>query len=370
MNELDRLDTDGKLKGYLPAILVIFGAFVMLGARIQFGDGFINDGALMMLALACYILAAVFYLTNLYAPSGMAEKIGFWSASLGVFFNLSSWLVRWVSAYDHEIAIMRESGNMASPWVFRYIPFANLYDLSLAFAFGAGITTLLFAKRHNFRVISAFTLPLAALILVLARFIGNEFIDLPPVLDSYWRPIHVGDASLSYGVALVCFAVAVMYLLKDGVKVEAMAIWSSLFAISVIATVSKFSVVTSFVYRAGLFVPSTGNKKPFSAPFRLDLPYVGPALAVAGVLLLGVVIAYIIYIYKENEKARIAGSYLIKLAFLAQIISIALLVMELRQLTTSTLNSKLNLPMTRANTSQPAWRSLRHNSYLFRSCRQ
>ncbi|MGB5015325.1 MAG: cytochrome c biogenesis protein CcsA, partial [Pyrinomonadaceae bacterium] len=231
-----------------------------------------------------------------------------------------------VSAYDHEIAIMRESGNMASPWVFRYIPFANLYDLSLAFAFGAGITTLLFAKRHNFRVISAFTLPLAALILVLARFIGNEFIDLPPVLDSYWRPIHVGDASLSYGVALVCFAVAVMYLLKDGVKVEAMAIWSSLFAISVIATVSKFSVVTSFVYRAGLFVPSSGNKKPFSAPFRLDLPYVGPALAIAGILLLGVVIAYVIYIYKENEKARIAGSYLIKLAFLAQIISIALLV--------------------------------------------
>ena len=100
---------------------------------------------------------------------------------------------------------------------------------------------------------AAFTLPVAALILTLARFIGDEFIDLPPVLDSYWRPIHVGDASLSYGVALVCFGVAVMYLLKDGVKVEAMAIWSSIFGIAVIATISKFSVFTAFVYRAGLF---------------------------------------------------------------------------------------------------------------------
>ena len=80
------------------------------------------------------------------------------------------------------------------------MPFANLYDLSLAFAFGAGIATLFIARRRNFQMLSAFTLPLAALILTLARFIGNEFIDLPPVLDSYWRPIHVGTASLSYGV--------------------------------------------------------------------------------------------------------------------------------------------------------------------------
>src|SRR5436190_3268580 len=253
----------------------------------------------MMLALACYIFAALFQLTNLYAPSSMAEKLGFWAGALGVFFNLSSWLTRWVGAYEHEIAIMRESGNMTTPWVFRYIPFANLYDLSLAFAFGAGLTTLLFAHPRSFRILSAFTLPVAALILTLARFIGDEFIDLPPVLDSYWRPIHVGDASLSYGVALVCFGVAVMYLLKDGIKVEAMAIWSSIFSLAVIATVSKFSVFTEFVYRAGLFVPGEPGKHPFSAPFRLEIPYVGPALAVAGLLLAGAIVSFVIYIYQK-----------------------------------------------------------------------
>src|SRR4051794_4310593 len=185
MEELDKLENRSSWKSYIPAILVIVGAFSMLGLRIQIGSGFVNDGAFMMLALACYILAALFQLTNLYAPSGMAEKIGFFGAALGVFFNLSSWLVRWVGAYDHEIAVMRESGNMSNPWVFRYIPFANLYDLSLAFAFGAGFVTILFGHRRNFRMLSAFTLPIAALILTLARFIGSEFIDLPPVLDSY-----------------------------------------------------------------------------------------------------------------------------------------------------------------------------------------
>src|SRR5919202_797626 len=244
------------LRSYLPAILAVVGSLLMVGLRIQAGgEHFISDGALMMLALACYLTAAVFHLTNLYAPSEMAQKLGLWLATAGVFFNLSSWCVRWVNARDHELAvILRNGGEM--PWVFRYIPFANLYDLSLAFAFGAGITTLLIAHRKNFRFLGAISLPLAALILLLARFIGSEFVELPAVLDSYWRPIHVGIASLSYGVSLVCFAVAVIYLLKDGVKTEAMAIWSSIFGIAIISTISKLSVFapTTFgMYGASLF---------------------------------------------------------------------------------------------------------------------
>jgi cytochrome c-type biogenesis protein CcsB len=315
---------------YLPAVIAVAGAFVVLGLRLTIGERFIYDGALMMLALAAYIFAALFQLTNLYAPSEMARRIGLWSAILGVFFNLSSWLVRWDAAYEHEIAIMRESGNTASPWIFRYIPFANLYDLSLAFAFGAGIATLLLARRKNFQVLSAFTLPLAALILTLARFIGNEFIDLPPVLDSYWRPIHVGVASLSYGVALVCFAIAVIYLLKDKVKVEAMAIWSSIFAIGVIATISKFSVFTEFVYRAGLFVPNDSGGKPFFAPFRLEIPYVGYALAFCGLLLAGVIVSFLLYLYRESEAAGKAGHVLLKVALIAQILTVGLLVSGIR----------------------------------------
>ena len=135
MEEVRKIENESSLKIYLPAGLAIAGSFAMLFLRIQMGGRFIADESLMMLALACYILAALFQLTNLYAPSGMAEKIGIWGAGLGVFFNLSSWLVRWVAAYDHEISQLRAAGSMETPWMFRYIPFANLYDLSLAFAF-------------------------------------------------------------------------------------------------------------------------------------------------------------------------------------------------------------------------------------------
>jgi ABC-type transport system involved in cytochrome c biogenesis permease subunit len=320
---------------YVPFILAIAGSFLMAGARINIGgERFISDGACMMLALGSYLIAAVFYLTNLYAPFRLAERLGLWATTLGVFFNLSSWLIRWITAYDREVAIFNSQGASPAdmPWVFRYIPFANLYDLSLAFAFGAGVTTLLVIRRHQFRIIATLSLPLAAIILVLARFIGSEIIDLPPVLDSYWRPIHVGIASLSYGIALVCFAVAVLYLLKDGLKVEKMAVWTSLFALSVFLTVSKFSVFspTTFgTYTSSVFA---GTSRA-SLALRADIPYVGWLIVLASALLVGATLAYLSYIYQNNEKARGWGHKMLWAAMITQAAGIGALVYQIKNLT-------------------------------------
>jgi ABC-type transport system involved in cytochrome c biogenesis permease subunit len=324
----------GAWRGYLPAILATMGALLLVLLRIRVGgEHFVSDGALMMLALACYLTAATFHLTNLYAPSEMAQRLGLWLATAGVFFNLSSWGVRWIAAHDRELAILARNGYGPDqmPWFFRYIPFANLYDLSLAFAFGAGITTLLIAHRKNFRFLGAITLPLAGLILLLARFIGNEFIDLPPVLDSYWRPIHVGVASLSYGVALVCFAVAVVYLLKDGIKTEAMAICSSIFTIAVIGSISRFSVLTTGTYRAATILGGGDSKR--ALPLRADIPYVGWTLCVAALLLVGVIIAFAVYLSKNDEKARLWGHRFLKASLVVQACAISLLVSQIKTMT-------------------------------------
>jgi ABC-type transport system involved in cytochrome c biogenesis permease subunit len=320
-------------RSYAPAALPLIGAGLMLLLRLQLGgEHFIEDGALMMLALACYLTAATFHLINLYAPSSLAQRLGLWLGCAGVFLNLSSWLVRWVAAHDHELATFVSQGRAATemPWAFRYIPFANLYDLSLAFAFGAGITTMLISGRRNYRFIGALSLPPAALILLLARFIGNDFINLPPVLDSYWRPIHVGIASLSYGVALVCFAAAVIYLLKDGVKTEAMAIWAAVFGLFVFATVSRFSVFTSGTYSASTFMQGSPR---LALPLRADVPFVGAELVVSGLLLVGVTVFFGVYLLRRNETARIWGHRLLKLSLVAQAIAVLTLVAEVKSMT-------------------------------------
>jgi cytochrome c-type biogenesis protein CcsB len=323
------------LLSYLPAILAVVGAVLLVLLRIQIGgEHFISDSALMMLALACYLTAAVFHLTNLYAPTNWAQKLGLWCTTLGVFFNLASWGVRWVAAHDREYATYLSQGRLNEmPWVFRYIPFANLYDLSLAFAFGAGITTLLIAHRKNFRFLGAISLPLAAIVLLLARFIGSEFVELPAVLDSYWRPIHVGIASLSYGISLVCFAVAVIYLLKDGVKTEAMAVWSSIFCIAVFATISKFSVFSPSTF--GTYTASTyigDSRSPLG--LRANLPYVGWALVVAGLLLAGTIGAFLKYLWQKDEKARKLGHWFLKLALVAQALAIVLFITQIKSAAT------------------------------------
>jgi cytochrome c-type biogenesis protein CcsB len=324
------------LASYLPAALAVGGSVALTLWRWEAGGArFVSDGALMMLALAAYLFAACFHLTNLYAPARLFERLGLWGATAGVFFNLASWGVRWIAAHDRELEIItRQGGEM--PWFWRYVPFANLYDLSLTFAAGAGLATLLIARRENFRFLGALTLPLAAIILVLARFIGGEIANLPPVLDSVWRPIHVSTASVSYGVALVCFALAVVYLLKDGVKTEAMAIWSSLFAVSVFATVSQSSVFSpaSFgSYGASAFMLAEGGRGRFPLPLRVELPYVGWLVALSGALLVASSLAFWSYLAREGGAARAWGHRLLKLALVAQAAAIAALVSQVKNMT-------------------------------------
>src|SRR5947209_13477099 len=329
------------LSSYLPAAIAFTGAFALTLLRLKVGpEHFSKDGALMMLALAAYLVAATFYLMSLYAPSPLFEKIGLGSATIGVMMNLASWLTRWVAYREHDVAIWLQLGKPQAdwPWLFRNIPFSNLYDLSLAFAFGAGAATLLIAHRKNFRFLGAVSLPLAALVLVLARFIGDDILGLQPVLDSYWRPIHVGIASLSYGIGMVCFASAVVFLLKDGVKTEAMAVWSSIFAVAVIATIGgplgTFPVVTTGTYAASTFLPPR-----IPLPLRADIPYVGPLLILAGLLLVGAIVLFSSYLFADEQKAAGLKSYkrlgwhFIKAALVVQALAIVMLVWQVKALT-------------------------------------
>ncbi|MGH9935547.1 MAG: cytochrome c biogenesis protein CcsA, partial [Blastocatellia bacterium] len=268
---------------------------------------------MIVLAVFCYLTAAASLMTNFWAPIGFLQRLGLWTASLGFFFNFSGWLVRWVAAGDNENWIRMTSqitGEYHFWWFFSYIPFANLYDLSVAFAFGAAFATLLVGNRENTRFIGALSLPLIALILLMAVFIGDSFIQLPPVLDSYWRPIHVGVASMSYGVALVSFALAVVYLIKDGVKSEAMGVAVTAFFAVGYVTVWLMGGVKAF--------------DPFSAQYRLNpviigeralmntgalvpIPGAGLLQAISLLTLIGMAVCFLIYFYKKNAGERGKG---------------------------------------------------------------
>jgi ABC-type transport system involved in cytochrome c biogenesis permease subunit len=324
---------------YLPALLPLLGAALMVTARIQFGPTqFLEDGALIVIALFCYIIAAAMHLTNLYAPLSNLQKLGLWTASLGCFFNLSSWLIRWVAAGDREnwVRLIDHDGVRHAWWFFSYIPFANLYDLSVAFAFGAAFATLLIEHRPGARFVGALSMPLIALVLLLATFIGSEFINLPPILDSYWRPIHVGVASISYGVALVSFALAVMFLLKDGVKIEAMGIWVMLVTLGGYVFLSAFFhlafAVTSLTFRMHPALPLDSGRVMAVSGARVVIPGVGAWLSVTLLLFIVTMVCFLLYLYKNNERARSWGHRLLKLSLISQAASIGWLFYQIKNL--------------------------------------
>src|SRR5262245_52082657 len=144
---------------FLPAILPIIGAALMVTARAKLGSsGFLSNGPLIILALLCYITASSALLVNIWAPIKFLQRLGLSIASLGFFFNLSSWLIRWVEAGDREGWVRMTNqltGEQHFWWFFSYIPLTNLHDLSVAFAFGAAFGTLLISSRENNRFVGA-----------------------------------------------------------------------------------------------------------------------------------------------------------------------------------------------------------------------
>src|SRR5436190_22760063 len=139
LGELVQLEPNlkDKILGMMPVILPIAGALILIYARYKVGrNGFLNDGALTMLALICYITAAVVLVTNLFVKEKVLTRLGLFTVGLGYCFNLSGWMTRWVEAGDIE------GWKDGINGVWRYFPLDTLYPLTLGFCCGAALTVL------------------------------------------------------------------------------------------------------------------------------------------------------------------------------------------------------------------------------------
>ncbi|HKG21183.1 MAG TPA: cytochrome c biogenesis protein CcsA, partial [Blastocatellia bacterium] len=286
----------------------------LIAARIELGPrGFLYEGALTLLALICYMSAAVIVVTNLFVKEQVLSRLGLMTISLGYCFNLSGWMMRWVEAGDAEG--WKEGINGA--W--RYFPLDNLYPLTLGFCAGAAVTTLLIIRKPKYEFLGAMSMPIVTVILTLAIFLGNEIRTLPPILDSYWRPIHVSIATVAYGVCLVSFGIAFAYLLKDGVRSEAIAIAAGLFGLLIYGTVGRFGVPFHGEYGVGLLYNKT------HLPVRAVLPGLGPLMVVTLLAIVASILLFAIDWVRTDEKARRVGWRIFRLSAVLQALVLVLL---------------------------------------------
>jgi cytochrome c-type biogenesis protein CcsB len=286
-----------KIKSFWPVVLPLVLAAVFNMARIYIGPrGFLYEGALTMLALICYISAAVLLVTNIFVKERVLAKLGLITVSMGYAFNLGGWMMRWIEAGEAEG--WKEGIN----GIWRYFPLDNLYPLTLGFVAGAALTTLIIMRNPKHEFVGALSMPIATVILTLAMFLGNDIRTLPPILDSYWRPIHVSIATIGYGVCLVSFGLAFAYLLKDGVRSEAIAIAVCLFGILIYGTIGRSGMIMQVPLHQEYGVALYMNQA--SLPIRANLPGVGWLMTIMLVVVLVSLLLFILDWMNKDDKAR------------------------------------------------------------------
>lgn len=315
-----------KVVGLIPIAAPIVVAILFILARIQAGRpiGFIYSDALVMLALISYICAAVLLITNIFVKENVLNSLGLITVAMGYCFNLSGWMIRWVEAGD------KEGWKAGINGVWRYFPLDNLYALTLGFCAGAALTTLVVIRKPKYRVLGAMSMPILVVVLALGMMLGSGISSLPPILDSYWRPIHVSIATLAYGVCLFSFGLAFAYLLKDGIRFEGVALWTALYGLLAIVMLGFGTVGAFEVFRGQYSVNLFLDKS--SLPLRAELPMIGPLMSLTLLLLVAAVALFALDHFNKNENARKWGWKVFYGAAALQAIVIVLLFVQIKTL--------------------------------------
>ncbi|HEU0237199.1 MAG TPA: c-type cytochrome biogenesis protein CcsB [Candidatus Limnocylindrales bacterium] len=144
------------------------------------------------------------------SPAAMTGRtIGFSAgprtASIGLYATLLAWLA---------------AAALTASLVFRTFatghgPFANMYEFSVAFAWGILVAYLWFERRYHQRLLALVALPVAIALMAYATTIPSTIEPLVPALqNNLLLTVHVAVAIVAYGSFTVAFAAAILYLVQ------------------------------------------------------------------------------------------------------------------------------------------------------------
>lgn len=200
--------------------------------RLVQPSGWSSGEKFLFLALVGYLGASVLYVLSValrqpsLVPAGVALTRG------AFLLHTCAVIARWVT-----------SGHA---------PLSNIYEMVLIFSWGVVALQLVAEWRFDLRFLGAITLPIAALSLILMQVLPGEMRPLVPALQSTWLQIHVTLAMLSYAGLTISFALALLYLTKDGVSPRTFLTWTA----GLVAIIYGAIVLTSLDASFSLLMPA------------------------------------------------------------------------------------------------------------------
>jgi len=208
-------------------ILLIVGVAVVTVAAISLPhligrEGWLTGEKLLYLALLGYLGASVLYVLSAALHQAALTAGAAALARGGLFLHTCAVIVRWAS-----------SGHA---------PLSSIYEMVLVFSWAVVVVHEVAEWKFALPFLGAITLPIAALSLILMQVLPGEIRPLVPALQSTWLQIHVTLAMLSYAGFTLSFALALLYLLKDGASVHTFLSWTAGLVTGVYATIVASSV--------------------------------------------------------------------------------------------------------------------------------
>jgi cytochrome c-type biogenesis protein CcsB len=154
---------------------------------------------LFFIALGLYLMSTIFYLLFLAVDKRNIESVGHFSLLGGFIIHFIATVVRYVQA--------------------GYTPITNLHE-SLSFLSLCVAGFFIFLKRlYKISILGTIIVPVLSLMLIWALALPSDIKPLPPILQSYWLPVHTIFAFIGNSIFFVSFFVSVLYLLLErGIK--------------------------------------------------------------------------------------------------------------------------------------------------------
>jgi cytochrome c-type biogenesis protein CcsB len=182
----------------LGMLFLLFTAF--LGVMKAHAGPIYGESNMLYTALVFYGGASALYMG--FGVTGIERYVKFASLStaLGFAANTAAGAHRWYMA-GHP-------------------PFSTLYEMLLSFVWTVALLTLIAERRYKVKIIGSVTMPLAVVSVILMQLLPSEVRPLVPALQSTWLHVHVSLAMLAYAACAVSFALAMMFLIQDGMKTE------------------------------------------------------------------------------------------------------------------------------------------------------
>ena len=174
--------------------------------------GFLAGVIAVGLAIGCHVLAGVSSRLARRGPALAGAGAGGGSITVGERGSGN------LAAYGTLLAYLGLA-FVGAALVFRTIaggrgPFANMYEFSVAFAWGVLAMYAYFERRYHQPALGLVVLPIALALLLYAMTIPSAIDPLVPALkNNLLLSVHVAVAIVAYGSLSIAFGAAVLYLL-------------------------------------------------------------------------------------------------------------------------------------------------------------